>query len=370
MNRRHFLMGSAAAAQAVFGQSPGEQVATALIGVGNRGSYLLTGVMAQTDARVVALCDTKPDRLDKAATAAAKFNPATTADWRKIIDRKDVDAVFIATPPFLHAEMAVAALQAGKHVYCEKPVGVTAADVRKVVAAARQSKKVFQAGQQLRSYIQLSEAIRKIHDGAIGDILFVKAQRHASADLDHNGSSADWYFNVKKSGGYLIEQSVHNLDACNWVIGQHPTRAAGFGGINLYKNDPPGRDIMDHSSITYDYANGVKMSFTQLVFHPRGMPGANQLINVYGSKGAVELMNTTNFYPLGSVAGATPAPLAEKVDEPRDAHIAAFYNCVRNGAKSPADIVVGATAALTAILGHETCVQEKVVTWSSLGVDV
>jgi myo-inositol 2-dehydrogenase/D-chiro-inositol 1-dehydrogenase len=368
MNRRHFLMGSAAAAQAVFAQSSSTQVPTALIGVGNRGSYLLNGVMAQPNARVVALCDIMPDRLDKAATAASKFNPATTADWHHIIDRKDVDSVFIATPPYLHAEMAVAALQAGKNVYCEKPVGMTAADVKKVVAAARQSTHVFQAGQQMRSYHQVGEAIRKIHDGAIGDILFVKAQRHATADLDHNGPSADWYFNVKKSGGYLIEQSVHNLDLCNWAIGQHPTRAAGFGGINLYKNDPPGRDIMDHSSITFDYANGVKMSFTQLVFHPRGMPGANQIVYVYGSKGAVDLMNNTMFYPSGT--GGTPSPLADKVEEPRDAHITAFYNCVQNGAKSPADITIGATAALTAILGHETCAQEKVVTWSSLGVDV
>lgn len=237
---------------------------------------------------------------------------------------------------------------------------MTAEDVRKVLAAARQSKQVFQVGQQMRSLQQLGQAIRKIHDGAIGDILFVKAQRHASADLDHNGTSADWYFDVKKSGGYLIEQSVHNLDACNWVIGQHPTRAAGFGGINLYKNDPPGRNIMDHSSITFDYANGVKLSFTQLVFHPRGMPAANQMIYVYGSKGAVDLLNNTTFYQLG--AGGTPPVLAAKVEEPRDAHITAFYECVQKGAKSPADVTIGATAALTAILGHETCVQEKVVT--------
>ncbi len=368
MNRRYFLMGSAAAAQAVLAQAPSAQVPTAMIGVGNRGSYLLTGVLAQPNARVVALCDIKPDRLDKAATAASKYNPATTSDWHSIVYRKDVDAVFIATPPYLHAEMAVAALKAGKNVYCEKPIGMTAADVRQVVAAAKRSRQVFQAGQQMRSMHQLGEAIRKIRDGAIGDILFVKAQRHASADLDHNGPSADWYFNVKKSGGYLIEQSVHNLDACNWAIGEHPTRAAGFGGINLYKNDPPGRDIMDHSSITFEYPNGVKMSFTQLVFHPRGMPAANQMIYVYGSKGAVDLMNNSMLYPLG--AGGTPSPLADKVEEPRDAHITAFYNCIQNGAKSPADITIGATAALTAILGHETCTQERVVTWSSLGVDV
>jgi myo-inositol 2-dehydrogenase / D-chiro-inositol 1-dehydrogenase len=368
MRRRNFLMSSAAAAHAVLGQAPNERSGTALIGVGNRGSYLLTAVMDQPNARVVALCDNKPDRLDSAASAASRDNPATTSDWRKILDRKDVDAVFIATPPYLHPEMAIAALKAGKHVYCEKPIGITADSVRELVQVAKATNRVFQAGQQMRSMRQLGEAVRKIREGAIGDVLFVKAQRHASADLDHKGSSADWYFNVKKSGGYLIEQSVHNLDACNWAIGSHPVRAAGFGGIGLYKNDPPGRDIMDHSSITYEYPSGAKLSFTQMVFHPRSMPNNNQMIYVYGTKGSVELLNTTTLYPLAKEG--KPVELAAKVTEPPHAHITAFYDCVQKGAKSPADITIGATAALTAILGHETCTQGKVVNWSDLGVDI
>lgn len=199
-------------------------------------------------------------------------------------------------------------------------------------------------------------------------MLFVKAQRHASADIDHNSSSADWYFNVKKSGGYLIEQSVHNLDVCNWAIGSHPLRAAGFGGIGLYKNDPPGRDIMDHSSITYEYPNGVKLSFTQMVFHPRSMPNNNQMVYVYGTKGSAELMTTAMLYPLSKEG--KPTELAAKVNEPPHAHITAFYECVQRGAKSPADVLIGATAALTAILGNETCTQGKVVNWRDLGVAI
>src|SRR5690349_131705 len=100
MNRRTFVVSSAAAAQAIHAQSVNDQVPTAMIGVGNRGSYLLKAVLSQPDARVTAICDIKADRLDKAATAAAKFNPATTNNWRTIIDRKDVDAVYIATPPY------------------------------------------------------------------------------------------------------------------------------------------------------------------------------------------------------------------------------------------------------------------------------
>lgn len=371
MQRRSFLMGTMLpAAQAVWAQSNAAQqqpqVGTGMIGVGGRGSYLLSGVMLQPNARVVALCDIKPDRLDKAATAAGKQNPSTTSDWHKILERKDIDAVFIATPPYLHAEMAIAALKAGKNVYCEKPIGLTPASIRELVQAARSTKKVFQAGQQMRSYKQMGEAVRKIHAGDIGDILFVKSQRHARTDLSHEGTSGDWYFDYKKSGGYLVEQSVHNLDACNWAIGAHPTRATGFGGTTMYKNDPPGRDIMDHASITYDYPKGVQMSFTQLVFHPQGLPGGGQSTIIYGSKGAVDLVNPAIWYPAGDKE--KPTPFSPKVEEDPHAHIAAFYKCVQEGAASPADITIGATAALTAILGSEACRQGKVINWSDMGV--
>lgn len=353
-------------ARMAMGQAP--SVTTALIGTGNRGSYLLKGVLEQPDAKVAALCDIKPDRLDKAATTAAKSSPATYSDWRKVIDRKDIDAVFIATPPYLHSEMAIAALKAGKHVYCEKPVGITGAQVRDLVAVAKSSKTVFVPGQQLRSVKMYQEAIQKIHEGVIGEVIMVKAQRHATADIAHDGSSGDWYFDVSKSGGYLIEQSVHNLDLCNWVIGAHPTRAAGFGATLLYKNDPPGRTIYDCGSITYDYPRGVKMSFTQNVFHPRNLPSGGQYIYVYGTKGAVDLFTTPTMYPLQN--GGQPAVLAPKQKEDPNAHIRAFYDAIRTGSKPPADIVIGATAALTALLGHEAMSKEKVVNWSEYRVEL
>jgi len=364
VDRRFFLFGPALAAHAFQSEKP---VNTAMIGTGNRGSFLLQGVLRQPAAKVLALCDIKPDRLDKAASAAAKDNPATYSDCQKVIERKDVDAVFIATPPYLHSEMAIQAIKTGKHVYCEKPLGVTASQVRALLDADKGSNKVFIAGQQLRSQKQLGETVRKISEGVIGDVIRVKAQRHAAADLAHDGTSGDWYFDVTKSGGYLIEQSVHNLDLCNWVIGSHPLRACGFGAIVLYKNDPPGRTIFDCGSITYDYPNGVKMSFTQNVFHPASMPHGNQYAYVYGSKGAVDLMTGT-MYPAGR--SVQPVVLAPKQREDEFAHIAAFYESIVNGAPPPVDIKGGATAALTAILGHEAMVQERVVKWSDFSIDL
>lgn len=364
MDRRHFLMTSALAAQTPAGSN--QRVKTAMIGTGNRGAYVLTGILQHPNAQVVALCDNKPDRLDKAATAAGSQNPKTYSDWRRVIDDKNVEAVFVATPPYLHAEMAVAALKAGKHVYCEKPIGVTPEHVKQVVQAAKQSKTVFMVGQQLRSHRQLTAAIKKIQGGVIGDLMMVRATRISDKDLPHDSSSADWYFDVSKSGGYLIEMSVHNLDLCNWVIGSHPVKAAGFGGILRYKNDPPGRTIMDGGLIAYDYANGVKMSYSLNVFHPNGMPGGGQQVLVYGNKAGVDLMYSTNLFPLNEKSSGTP--LAEKQEEPPHEHTASFYKCIVSGAPNPADINVGATGALTAIMGHEAMTKQKVVSWSELGV--
>ncbi|MFN7543970.1 MAG: Gfo/Idh/MocA family protein [Acidobacteriota bacterium] len=356
MNRRLILaMPFALAAQ--------DKVKTAMIGVGNRGGFLMESVLRQPTSRLAMICDLQPDRLDKAATVAASSNPATTTEWKRVIDRKDIDAVFIATPPYLHAEMAIAALKAGKHVYCEKPIATTPADLKALVETAKSTKRIFTAGQQLRSMTQLKTAVELIHDGILGEVLMVKAQRHAAADLDYKGSSGDWYYNYAKSGGYLLEQSVHNLDACNWVVNQRPSRASGFGGIQLHKNQPQGRDIYDHQVLNYEYPSGVKVSFTQMVFHPRGMPAANQYINVYGSKGSAELMST---YMMYTIDGQPPRMLSPKVTENPDAHTQAFYEAILNGSKNPADITIGATAAATAILGNEVCRQGKVLRWQDL----
>jgi len=343
-----------------------EPVATALIGVGSRGTFLMGSILRQGAAKLKMLCDIQPDRLDKAATAAAAQNPATSSDWRKVIERKDIEAVWIATPPHLHAQMAIAALDAGKHVYCEKPVATTPEDLRALITAVKRSGKVFLSGQQLRSMSQLQSAVQQIHDGILGEILFIKAQRHATADLAYHGSSADWYYNFAKSGGYLLEQSVHNLDVCNWVVGQRPARAAGFGGIQLHRNEPAGRDIYDHQSLTYEYPNGVKLSFTQLVFQPRTMPAGGQYVNVYGTKGSAELMSS---YALHT-SGGEQRVLAPKVQENADAHTVAFYELIRGRGKNPADITVGASAALTAMLGNEACRAGKVVRWEDLGVTI
>ena len=158
------------------------------------------------------------------------------------------------------------------------------------------------------------------------------------------------------------------MDLCNWVINAHPVRACGFGGNMRYKNDPPGRTIFDNGSMVFEYPNGAKMTFTQNVFHPRTLPLGGQYVHVYGEKGAVDLMGGATFHPINR--DDKTVVLAEKQDEYAHAHITAFYAAVVKGEPSPANITIGATAALTAILGHEAMVRGSVVNWSDLGVEL
>src|SRR5262249_41242941 len=142
-----------------------------MVGLGNRGSLLLKTVLDNPHARVVAICDIKADRLDRAATTAARDKPATMSDYRRLLERKDVEAVFIATPCDLHVEMTIAALRAGKHVYCEKPVGITPESIAQLLEVVKNSSTVFMPGQQRRSDMDLRKVVDQIHQGVTGKVV-------------------------------------------------------------------------------------------------------------------------------------------------------------------------------------------------------
>ena len=368
-SRRFFFFGSLAAPVSAVLRAQQALLNIAFIGTGNRGGFLAKTSTTIAGTRIAALCDTKPDRLDKAASMAAKDKPKTYRDYHQLLADTDVEAVHIATPCDLHVEMAIAALEAGKHVYCEKPVGIHGAEIGRLVEVVKKHPKlVFQVGQQMRSSAFRAAVVEKIRAGAAGDIMMIKAQRHASQDLDHDGSSTDWFFNAKRSGDVLVEMSVHNLDQCNWVVGHHPTMAAGFGGVLKWKNEPAGRTSMDGYTLSYDYPNGVKMSYTQVFFHPQGLPNGGAYTLIFTTKGAVDY-DAGKFYP--DTRGAAPVTLVEPPAQREDtnaAHLEAFYNAVRGKGRPPAGIVEGATGALTAILGREAIYQKRVTNWSEFAV--
>jgi predicted dehydrogenase len=367
--RRALLLGAVPSVMAPLAKAAdAAAIGAGMIGIGNRGSLLLKTVLEDSRARVAAVCDIKPDRLDRAATTAARDKPAAITDYRRLLERKDVQAVFIASPCDLHVEMAIAALRAGKHVYCEKPVGITPESIAELIRVVRSSKTVYMPGQQRRSDMDLRRVVAKIHEGVAGKIVMIKAQRHASRDFSPTDSSGDWVLYAKRSGDVIVEQAVHNLDTCNWVLQNHPERAAGFGGALITPRVPPDRTITDGYTLSYEYPGGVKMAFSQVQFHPPELPFGGEQTFVYGTAGAVALENGT-FYP--RTRQDKPVVLAERKRQNREArHIGQFLECIQTGNKPEVDIVVGATAALTAILGREAMYRQQVMTWKELGVEI
>jgi len=303
-DRRRFVLGSvAAAASAGFAPAAEREIRTAFIGVGVRGTQLLGQVLAQPNARVSAICDIDPNARDRAQGLAKRDSPRSFTDYRAVLDLKDIDAVLVASPCYLHSEMASACLQAGKHVYCEKPLGITPEQVDLALRTARKSKTILQIGQQLRYYPGVREAMRQIHqEKLLGRVLVVKAQRHSmpvSPEAEQRRPA--WYKDVKLSGDLIVENAIHNIDVCNWIADSRPASAFGHGEKYFPTPIPAGTLMMDGFNVQYLYDNGTLLDYSQLYMHPRALKKlqGGQWWMIFGQTGTMDLgQNSAEFYAM------------------------------------------------------------------------
>jgi myo-inositol 2-dehydrogenase / D-chiro-inositol 1-dehydrogenase len=382
-NRRNFLLSSAAAAAtATMAAAAGPEVRTAFIGVGHRGSRLLELTLAEENVRITAICDIDPQARDGALSKASRFNPKSITEWRQVLDLKDVDAVKIATPCYLHAEMAAACLEAGKYVYCEKPLGIQPEQVAHVLKAAKNAKTFLQIGQQLRYFPSVREVMRHLHEeNILGKIFVIRAQRNSTparpGTQTRQGSNMarmrpEWYEDVKRSGDLIVENAVHNIDCCNWMAQSRPESAYGHGKRYLPDPIPAGTLMMDGFDVEYIYQNDMHAQYTQLYLHPRAMkvvPNGQWYI-IHGEKGAVFFTHdAATFYDMQG--DSEPLELVPpKLQEAEDFAMTDFYGCIREKRQPFADVRVGAVAALTAIMGREAIYKRRMVSWKELGVEV
>jgi myo-inositol 2-dehydrogenase/D-chiro-inositol 1-dehydrogenase len=363
ITRRTFLPAAAVGSAALLSaQSPNDTVRVAFIGVGNRGSFLLRHMLKVPGIKVVAICDIDPERL-KAAVAAARaagHSPDGVSEYRKLIDRKDVDAVVIATPVDLHKEMAVAALELGKNVYAEKPMAMTPEDCRIVTNAAASAKGIFQAGFQLRHDPNRAASMRFIKQGGMGKVLFLQGYRHTN-DLPRQTL---WYFDRTRSGDNIVEQACHIIDLMVWAAGTHPLRAFGSGGVNLYKDVPPGRTTMDNYSVIYEFPDDVRFVFSHIFFDPPGFSGIKE--RVYCANGAIDLATAT--WTELEKKGEQKLQVPDAAQDSTYLSLAAFIDNAR-GKKKPLNNADSARiSTLTAMLGRKSIYERRVVTWDEVDV--
>jgi len=260
---------SAAAAFAILkpeqvrGSQANSALTLGLIGCGGRGMYV-SGLFAKNEfLKVTAVCDIYEDRL---AEATGKYSGAKTFKNFNDLLNSGVDAVLIATPAYLHPEHFEAAVNAKKHIFLEKPVGVDVKGVHRVIAAGKKadpSKRISVDFQQ-RYGKDYRKAYEIVKSGELGAIKMVRAAwigggpRVRSGHPQSEEKIRNWFFYRDLSGDIIIEQDCHNIDVVNWFTGSHPVKANGYGSQMVRKVG----DILDNLSLSYKFQNDLVFSYS------------------------------------------------------------------------------------------------------------
>ncbi|MDO4755896.1 MAG: Gfo/Idh/MocA family oxidoreductase [Parabacteroides sp.] len=263
-----------------------EKVRLGVIGTGSRGQYHLNNLKLIPQADVVALCDNYAPHLEEASAIFPKAK--TYDDYRKLLDDQSIQAVIIATPLNEHLHITVDALQAGKHVFCEKSMAMTCQGCLDMYHAFKQSGKVLFIGQQRLYDPKYIKAMSMIHAGLIGEINSIRAYWFRNNDWRRSVPSPDlerkinWRLYKDSSCGLVTELATHQLQVGNWALKMLPEKVSGMGDIVYWKD---GREVYDSINLIYHYPNGVKMTYESMIANK--FYGLEEVI--LGSKGTMEL---------------------------------------------------------------------------------
>ena len=235
-----------------------------VIGTGSRGSGLIRVINELPQLRIEACCDILPFRLKEVLPYIAR-GAKRYSDYRALLDNPQVEAVIIATPLYLHAPMAVDALDAGMHVYCEKTMAFEQEETLQLVESARKHPDLaFQVGHQYHSSRLYHKVVELIQNRQIGTVTGFECQWNRNGNWRREVPDPtlekiiNWRMYREYSGGLLAELAAHQIDFVNWVTGQHPLKVVGTGGIDYWKD---GRETYDNVHAIFDYPQGIKASF-------------------------------------------------------------------------------------------------------------
>jgi len=407
VDRREFIGGAASGimllkARTAFGYEANSAVRIGLLGCGSRGTTVATSFAKNTPARIVALADLFPDQL---AAAKAHFDalngslgvPGIEASlmfrgaraFEELAASQAIDAVQISTPPWFHVEHLEAAVAAGKHAYCEKPLGVDVEQTKRALAAGKRAegRVSLDVGFQVRSAPPIAEVVRRIHAGDLGKLVCIEAHYNAPNAVSHSGAgwSADefrlrnWLWDRVLSGDILVEQNIHVIDLCNWIIGSHPATAWATGGRNAVTAHGEMRgDTWDNYQVIYTYEvagqGDVRVSFASTQWGNNGFFDVTE--RIFGDQGIAEAPYSGPVRIIGEHAwswseggaGAAQGAFAangaftdnlEFADRDKDR---AFIESIVSG-KFHNQAEDGVNSALSAMLGRMAGQRGRAVTW-------
>jgi predicted dehydrogenase len=353
-----------------------------LVGCGGRGGGAAWNALnneATKDVKLIAVADAFKSRVDGLAEAFMKDFPNQTdlpperrfvgLDCCEQLLRTDCDVVLLCQPPGFRPRAFQAAIDSGKHVFAEKPVAVDSPGVRiflEANAKAKNNKQIVVVGHHLRFEQKHIEPIKMLHDGVIGDLLYVRIFFNDSGiwvrPRQENMTEMqfqvnNWYHFNWLSGDHIVEQHVHDIDVMNWFMGdQHPIEANGMGGRTVRPTNMS--EIFDYHCVEYTFANGVRG-----ISHCRQIPRCWNSFSehAYGTKGHLDIDGHGNARLF--VKGKEPQ-VWRRDTSGHQVEMDVMFDAIANGKElNMGDL--GATATMTAILGRMATYSGKVVTWDN-----
>ena len=399
MSRRTFVKAAAtitSGLSAAKGYPANERIRLGFIGVGNRGGQLIDCTLKHADAEIVALCDVyEPHLAKQAERLGGKVDKY--ADFRKLIERKDIDAVVIASPDHWHAIQTIAAYDAGKDVYVEKPLSITVVEGRKMVEAARRNKRVVQVGTHRRSGTLYADAAKLVQSGGIGKVTVARCYRITNMwpngigkapdadppkDLDwdmwlgprpkraYRETIAPYKFRWWQAySSQIANWGVHFIDAIRWCVGDNaPVSVVALGGRFAVDDD---RDIPDTMETTFELPSGCLVIFGQYEAN-----GASALksgeAELRGTKGTLYLDD--GGYEIVPEKGGQfqdPAPRMEPATVKREEgdltiqHIRNFLDCIKSREMPTADVEIGHRSTTFSLLGNIALATKSRIDWDA-----
>jgi len=357
-----------------------ERINFAIIGLNGRGYAHLASLKANKDAaRISYVCDVDSNILSKFADSTRQEMgeaPVAEKDFRRILDQKEVDAITIATPDHWHAPMSIAALQAGKHVYVEKPCSHNPAEGKMLIAAQQKYRKQVQMGTQQRSSPHTIEIVEKIHEGVIGKPKFAKAwyvntrksigigrEVPVPAQLDwdlwqgpaprgpykDNIHPYNWHWFRAWGTGETLNNGTHEVDVCRWALGvDYPQRVTSSGGRYYFTDD---WQFYDTLVTSFEYEDKL-LSWEGKSCQGMKYYGRDRGSAIMGTAGTVivdrdgyEIHNLDgNKKSEFKASGVTSSADLVGRDSMTDAHFLNFIEAIRKGEKLNAPIEVGNVA--------------------------
>lgn len=403
MERRSFIRnsviisaGAIIAPHIVKGKLSASNVQLGIIGCGGRGTSVISSMSKNANVNIIAMADIFEDKLKEKHPVynelnAAKGLPAIKSSnmyqgskaFEKLLQNKDVDAVLISSPCYTHPEFLEAAIQAGKHVYCEKPVALDVAGVKRAQNAAKGvTNKSVTIGFQIRHATPYAEMIKRIHNGDIGEI--AAAQMYYISSRNEKvpviGKSDDEmkirnHFHFRSmSGGILLDQGIHMLDVCNWALQDHPIAAVGAGGRNFSDNFG---DNYNHFEIAYKYPKKINVS---MLSTQSGKTFGDVCARFIGTKGVAEAHYSGGVFIKGENEWDSGVPKSDAEVTPQQRAAGEFLSALGDSDKNKGGSFINsiesgkyintiseaAASTLTAILGRQTAEHNKEVTWDAM----